>query len=130
ARVRILDGIYDARKTRLDERVCARGRATEMAAGLERDIRGRTVRRSACRIECDRFRVRVTGALVPAFRNDLTVAREDTADTRIGMGARKAALRKLQCARHRAAIKGVELARHCAPICARSVWRGPLATAA
>ena len=104
-----------------------------MAAGLQRDI-GRGALRHAthaaprhitgagdCR-QCAGFGMRQAGPFVPALADDSAMPDDDTADTGIGCGAVKAALRQLQGARHEGVI-GRRKA-HAPPPVTISLWAG------
>src|SRR5690606_36216068 len=67
ARIRIARGAHDARDAGLDERGRAGPGSTDMAAGLERDVRGRPAGLAARGIERDALRVRPAGVCREPF---------------------------------------------------------------
>ena len=71
-----------------------------MAAGLQRDVRRGAPRRSARRVQGDDLRVRLAGALMPAFAHDDAVAHEHATDAGIGRGRVQAALGEVERAGH------------------------------
>jgi hypothetical protein len=79
-----------------------------MAAGFQRYV---------CSCACYRFfgcakggdfRMRLAGALVPAFRDDALALRNDTANSGIRVSRLKSSLRERQCPCHRETIKFAE----------------------
>ena len=105
--VRIAHRGHDARHARGEQRVGTRRRAPMMIARLERHVDSC----AACRLATRRrvgerahFRVRLSGALVPALADHSAVARDDAADARIGRGREKAALGERERPLHQLAV--------------------------
>ena len=66
----------------------------------------------ACRAERHDFGMRRAGAFVPAFTENASIARNHTADARIGLRRRKPALSKFKRACHCRMIECIELIGH------------------
>src|SRR5690606_26052774 len=79
-----------------DQRLGAGTGASVMAAGLQGDVGGSAPRPFAGLAQGVDLGVRLAGALVPAFADDLAVAHDHAADTRIGMGGEQPQTRQPQ----------------------------------
>ena len=77
-----------------------------MRARFQRDISRCTTRQMGCLLQRMHFGMRRAGALMPAFTDYLTTARDDTADARIGAGTKKPQLGQPQGLSHMTMIIG------------------------
>ena len=105
-RVRVLARHDDAGDARRQQRVGARRRAAEMRARLECDVGGCTTRPFARGAQREDFGVRLAGALVPAFADDLFAMSDHAADARIGLRRMQTEIGEAQRARHVGMING------------------------
>jgi hypothetical protein len=99
-RVRITKRGDYARHTGREQRPCAWGRATEMSAGLETDIRGGAARRLAGRFERMHLCVRAAGATVVALADYAAVAHQHAAHRRVRRCRIDPEMRQLERPRH------------------------------
>ncbi len=108
-RIGIADGVHHAAHARGQQHIDARRCASEVIAGLERDVGGGAARAFAGGADRVGFGVRLTGTFVPAFAHDFVVARQHGADARIRIRAVQAARRELQRAAHGDFIECAEI---------------------
>ena len=71
-----------------------RAATATMGAGFQRDVGGGAARPRAGCAQREHFRMRLTGALMPAVADDFLAMRDDAADAWVGLGGAKPALRK------------------------------------
>jgi hypothetical protein len=109
AGVGILYSENNARDARFNQGVNAGGRATVMAAWLESYICSCARNWLLGGANCCHFRMRLSGTLVPAFRDDPLTLRNDTANPGVWMSCLKTPLGERQCASH---CKSIEFAEH------------------
>ncbi|CCK05799.1 hypothetical protein BN128_4105 [Cronobacter sakazakii 696] len=93
--VRILHRRDNARDARVNQRIAARRRASVVATGFKRDIRGGTARLVARHTQRMHFGVRLTGAQMKAFADDYALFNNHAAHARIRMRGKTSLAREL-----------------------------------
>ncbi|CCJ95620.1 hypothetical protein BN131_3293 [Cronobacter malonaticus 681] len=99
-RVRVLHCRDNARDARVNQRIAARRRASVVATGFKRDIRGSTARLVARHAQRMHFGMRLAGAQMKAFADDYAIFNNHAAHARIRMRGKTSLARELKGARH------------------------------
>ena len=95
-----------ARDAGLHQVFCARRRASRVCARFERHVCGRAARAFARFAQREHFGVRLAGALVEPFADNVIAVRDHTANHRVRLGRVGTALGKPQRTRHHRVIGG------------------------
>ncbi|MNI57649.1 hypothetical protein D3C73_1127220 [compost metagenome] len=111
----------NARHAGVDQRQCARRRASVMRARFQSDVGGGTTRFGAGLAQGEHFGMRATGSLVPALPDHALAMGDHAADHRVGAGGIGGTLGEPQRASHVQVVKDGERCAHAAMV-APLVW--------